>query len=383
MQHSLLYPDYSRSIVNLANSVIAYFGAQSYHPGLSELDEALEAGSPSGAPYKHVLVMVFDAMGSRNLQDWLPPESYLRSHQAAEITSTFPPTTTAATTTLQSGLTPSEHAWLGWRMYFEELGANICPFMNIYDDGTRVSEKKYAREHIPYESIYDRITQAGKAHAYAVSEYGSHHITTLNQLFDSARYLCSRDERSYIYTYWPNPDSYMHREGTCGIDALATVHIVNSMVAELAGQVQDTLIVVTADHGQLDGTNESITRYPELNAYLSSAPSVEPRASSFRLRAGADAAGFEAEFKKHFGNDYQLMTQDQVVESGLFGNKAVRLTDTPAEHPRFREFLGDYMGVAVGTRSLFRNDTEARRFVGIHAGLLEKEMLVPLILFKT
>ena len=380
----LLYPDYSHSIVNLSNSVLRYFGAQPLHPSLPELDNVLAQHSPSGNPYKHVIVMVFDAMGSRNLQDWLPADSYLRSHQIAEITSTFPPTTTAATTSLQNGMTPSEHGWLGWRLYFSELGANICPFMNTYDDKRLVTRRqKYARKMIPYISILDRIKQTGNARAYSVSEFGTHHISTFNELFTAVRYICRRNEESYIYTYWAYPDGYMHREGICGIDPLAEVNHINSAVAELARHTSDTLIVVTADHGQINGTNELITAYPDINDCLAVSPAIEPRALSFRLKAETDPRQFENAFKKHFGRDFILMSREEVIDSGLFGNKAQRLTSVPAEHPRFREFIGDYIGISAGTRSIFRTEEEIRRFIGIHAGLLEQEMLVPCIVFRT
>ena len=36
------------------------------------------------------------------------------------ITSVFPPTTTAATTSMLSGLNPNEHGWLGWDLYFKK-----------------------------------------------------------------------------------------------------------------------------------------------------------------------------------------------------------------------------------------------------------------------
>ncbi len=382
---NILYPDYSHSIVNLANSVLEYFGVSPLHTTLPEFDVLLKEGAPSGNPYKHIIVMVFDAMGSRNIADWLPPDSYLRSHLKAELTSTFPPTTTAATTSLQSAMTPAEHGWLGWRLYFSELGKNICLFMNTDDDRQLISKgQKYALKAIPYISVYDRIHKAGKAHAYSVSEFGTHRITTFDQLFAATKYICRRNEESYIYTYWAYPDAYMHREGICGIDTLAEVNHINSAVADLAEHVKDTLIIVTADHGQVNGTNELITNYPDINNCLLVSPAIEPRAVSFRLKPDIDRCQFETAFKKHFGKDFILMNHEEIISSGLFGNKVIRLdSEVPAEHPRFREFIGDYIAVSTGIRSIFRTPEEIRKFIGIHAGLLEKEMLVPFIAIRT
>ena len=55
------YPDYNNSILNIANSVLKHFGAQYTHNTLPELEKALDRN------YKNVVVMVFDAMGSFNM----------------------------------------------------------------------------------------------------------------------------------------------------------------------------------------------------------------------------------------------------------------------------------------------------------------------------
>jgi predicted AlkP superfamily pyrophosphatase or phosphodiesterase len=270
-------------------------------------------------------------------------------------------------------------------MYFSELSKNICLFMNTDDNKQPVTKRrKYAHRVLPYTTVYDRIRQEGLARAYSVSEYGSHRISTFDQLFTAVQYICRRSENSYVYTYWPYPDADMHRQGICGIDPLVEVNRINTAVEELSLHMKDTLIIVTADHGQINGTNELITDYPDIADCLLVAPAIEPRALSFRLKSGTDRQSFEAAFRRHFGDDFLLMSRDEILASGLFGNTAERLTDwCPPEHPRFREFLGDYIGIAAGTRSIFRTPEETRKFVGIHAGLLEKEMFVPLIIVRT
>lgn len=44
--------------------------------------------------------------------------------------SVFPPTTTSATTSFLTGLTPSEHHWYGWDMYFQDSNETISLFLN-------------------------------------------------------------------------------------------------------------------------------------------------------------------------------------------------------------------------------------------------------------
>ena len=37
-----------------------------------------------------------------------------------ELTSVYPCTTVAAMTSYRSGISPNEHGWLGWTLYFKE-----------------------------------------------------------------------------------------------------------------------------------------------------------------------------------------------------------------------------------------------------------------------
>ena len=102
------YPDYNNSIVNLACSVIKHYGAENHHETLAIFDNYLEKN------YKNVVVMLLDGLGVDALENHLDKGSFLRRHFVSEISTVFPPTTTAATTSVESGLTPKEHGWLGW-----------------------------------------------------------------------------------------------------------------------------------------------------------------------------------------------------------------------------------------------------------------------------
>ena len=67
------YLNYEKSILSLINSIEKYYGIKNDHSTLKIADTILENR------YRNVVVMVFDAMGSRNLQEMLPENSFLRS----------------------------------------------------------------------------------------------------------------------------------------------------------------------------------------------------------------------------------------------------------------------------------------------------------------
>lgn len=51
-------------------------------------------------------------------------------------------------------------------------------------------------------------------------------------------------------------------------------------------------------------------------------------------------------------------------------------------HPRFKDFIGDYLAIGISDVSIFNSREEANHFIGVHAGMTEKEMMVPLIIIE-
>ena len=361
------YPDYNNSILNLANSVLKHFGAEYTHDTLPELDKVLEKN------YKNVVVMVFDAMGSFNIKDMLSEHSFLVKNKVKNITSVFPPTTTAATTTLQSGLMPSEHSWLGWSLYFEEVNDNVNIFINTNDNDEVVADYHVASKYIPYKNVIDKINETGNADACSVSPFGTYKIEKFEELIDGVKRICNEDGRKYIYTYWPQPDASMHKKGIHSSKVRYWIRRINAEIEKLSKNLQDTLIIVTADHGHIDGNNKLMSDYKDITDTLKWMPSIEPRALDFFVKEGMDEQ-FKAAFNKHFGKDFILFSKQEVIEKGLFGQGQ--------PHPRFEGFIGDYVAVAITNKSVFVNENEYKAMKGVHAGLTEQEMTVPLIIIE-
>ena len=85
------YPEYDHSLLSLISSILTHYGVQTPHKTLPELDRLLVK------PYKNIVVMLFDGMGTAILENHLPPDAFLRRHLNTTLSSVFPPTTTAAT----------------------------------------------------------------------------------------------------------------------------------------------------------------------------------------------------------------------------------------------------------------------------------------------
>ena len=51
-------------------------------------------------------------------------------------------------------------------------------------------------------------------------------------------------------------------------------------------------------------------------------------------------------------------------------------------HPRFEEFSGDYLAIAINDIYIFNSREDANEFIGVHAGMTGTEMMIPLIVVE-
>lgn len=362
----ILYPDYDNCIANLACSVMKYFGIVPPNPPLPLADGLL-----SERRYKNVVVMLLDGMGNNIIEANLAPDGFFRRNLAGTYSSVFPPTTVAATTAMDSGLFPVQSAWLGWTGYFPEIDKNVVYFLNQdFDTNERIEGESVAWKYVPYWSICDRIRAAGYG-AHYLAPFAEPHPENFGAFCREVRRLCELPGEKYVYAYWDQPDTVMHRKGCFGAAAKQTVRDLEQAVEELAGELSDTLLLITADHGHIDSPKAVITDYPDIMECLVRMPSIEPRCLNLFVRHGKEEQ-LKAAFEKHFGGKFMLMSKAEVKERQLFGKGE--------PHPQFDKMLGDYIAVAADNVSIY--NMNSKNFVGAHAGLTKDEMIIPLIAVK-
>lgn len=358
--------NYDKSLVSLASSVLEHFSAKREHPTLNVFDKLL-----AKKRYKNVVVMLFDGMGTEILKKHAESAPFLLAHLRDTISSVFPPTTTAATTSIQSGLTPLEHGWLGWSVYFKELGRAVNLFPNTdFVTNEPIQEYNAGKTIIPYKSVEEKINEAGKYKAYFISRHANIHIDTLDELVDKTIELCQKDEEKYIYTYWNQPDFDMHDLGTNHEKIARQIKLINDIVEGLCNTLEDTLLVVTADHGLKDINWVTLQDYPDILECLEHIPCIESRALTFFVKEGMQDI-FVERFNLHFGNKYTLLSKDDVLSEGIFGS------GTP--HAKFDDFIGDYLAIATSDLAIEPRAFGEFVFNAMHAGYTDDEMNVPFI----
>ena len=357
------FPDYNNCIVNLANSILGEFEIERGE-GLKLLDKYLEE------KYENILVILLDGMGKNIIDKNLEKDGFFNSHLEGIYSSVFPPTTVAATTSICSGLNPCEHGWLGWDCYYPQIDKNVTVFLNK-ETGTEEPAAEYnvAWKYCGYEGIVEKIKKNG-GNAFQVTPFVEPFPDTFDMICEEIKGLCQQSGKKYIYAYWNEPDSTMHQKGCYGEDAKKMLQSLEQQVEELCNELENTLVVITADHGHVDSEGVALTDYPEIMECLVRTPSIEPRALNFFVKE-EKRQQFEREFDKEFGSKFLLLTKEQVLEKKLFG--------TGEEHPQFRKMLGDYLAVATDDLSIYATMEEADFFIGVHAGITKDEMVIPLI----
>jgi len=351
--------------VNLISSILKEFGADYVHKTLPLCDELF-----SKRRYNNIVLMILDGMGQCIIEKNLKEDGFLRTHQMEIYQSVYPPTTVAVMNSLQSGLYPSEHGWLGWSCYLKEVDQNVDMF------SSKVSEtnEPAANYHVPwnvlgYETVAEKLEKAGGKVFYS-HQCMEPYPENFEALCCRVESLCQEKERKYICCYWGDPDSTMHRMGCYTKESVEVLKQMEDQVENMCNHLKDTLVLITADHGHIDSNNVSITDYPNIMKCLIRMPSIEPRTLNLFIKSGMEQQ-FEQEFKKEFGGKFELYTKKEVLERKLFG--------PGREHTKLTELVGDYVAVAVDNLSIFSDKKSAKEFVGVHAGCTPDEMMIPLI----
>jgi hypothetical protein len=363
---NIKHPDYQKSIVNVSNSILKHFNVPTFHPTLTKLDNYLNKIS-----YQHVVYMLLDGLGYSLIKEHLPISAAMRKHLVEPITSVFPSTTVAATTSVLSGKTPLETGHIGWVQYIPEEKANLTVFPNVDFYTGKEFKENLEQKYMPYTSILSLIKKQNN-HIQTREFFPSFRKGGSNSFQEEIERLLlflHNTDYSFSYVYWTEPDFSVHQKGTNHEDIKQLINNLNQEFTLLINNLPPkTIVILIADHGLTNVNEIKLFNYKELLALLKQKPSIEPRATSFFVQKGKEEE-FKTLFNFYFSNDFKLYTRDEFFSSNLLGPGSI--------HPQTQKSLGDFISVAL-TDKLFTLNKEST-YKAHHAGLTEEEMIVPLI----
>ena len=148
--------NYHECLTNLACSIRKYFNLEYKHNTLDYIDKILDEYQP-----KNVVTILCDGMGSNIIDRVLEKDSFLIKNRLKAITTVFPATTVAATTSIMTGLNPVETGMLGWDMYFKDIDKVITTFVGSEkSDPNHIplpEALEYRSKHMITKTIMDEI----------------------------------------------------------------------------------------------------------------------------------------------------------------------------------------------------------------------------------
>ncbi|HPT08617.1 MAG TPA: alkaline phosphatase family protein [bacterium] len=363
--------NYNECLTNLACSIRKYFELDYKHNTLSYVDEILEKVKP-----KNIITILCDGMGSNIMERILDSNSFLVKNKIKNITTVFPATTVAATTSMMTGMNPVETGMLGWDMYFKDIDKIITTYLNSEkgDSNYKSLEEaiEFKEKHMKTKSIIDEINEKTNYKGYVLFPFGDNSYKDLDELFDIIESKCNEDGKKYIYAYYTEPDSTMHELGTNCVEAKNIIIGINNRIEKLSHKLNDTIIFVVADHGHKNVININLNDYPDLVECLVRNTSLEPRAVNFFIKEEKKET-FKNLFKKYFNEDFDLYDKNDIIDSKLFGDGE--------ENEIFRGSLGDYLAIAKTDKTILYIGSDSLK--SQHAGYTDDEIFVPLILINT
>ena len=232
--------------------------------------------------HERVAVILIDAFGWEFVQRHLE-HPLLKRMQIEPVASMFPSTTTAHLTTLYSGLPVEEHGLYEWKVYEPLLDEIVIPLRFVSaSDGTEL--KLGADEIVPSPSFFQSLEVPSKvlqpAHIWP-STYSSAALAGAKVVpfGDLASGVLQLGSVGLSYLYWDVVDATGHEYGPSSPEfdaaARAALDAINRALP------QDALVVMTADHGQLDVDASRLDLldevWPELGGHLLRGPAGSAR----------------------------------------------------------------------------------------------------------
>ncbi len=327
-----------------------------------------------------IVLLVIDGLGWQQVQKYESPATFSEM-EGGWITTVAPSTTAAALTSLVTGLPPSRHGIIGYRIKMQTAIAsddvlNTLRWKSIFAGDVRSTVRPAAlQQHTPFMGMdVPVLTRDG----FGCTGFTAAHLRGLrivpwkvpSSIPLDIEHLVDSGER-LIYVYYDGVDKIAHSYGI-GEHYLSELEYVDYLVASIEEALPPgAALVITADHGQVHMNGPAI----ELDSTLLDMVELISGEGRFRWLHGRDGVVKDlhdtAEYL--YGDIAWIRTRDQILEEGWLGpdigyDVAARLGDVALVA---REPVA-FMDPA---------DVGESRLKGRHGSVTSEEMTVPFIAY--
>ena len=366
--------------------------------------------------FQKVVFLFFDAFGWNVYSYFINRRNRVLGRltdkgQAHKLTAQFPSTTAAHVTTLSTAQVVGQHGVYEWQYYEPVVDDVIVPLLFSYagekQRGTLRDAYIDPRDILPHHTFFMDLQEQGiSAYSYVPEEYipsaynqvmsqgseASGYITLAEGLTTLKRKVNKAQGPALFYFYTPFIDALAHKYGPFSyqslVEADATLALVDKFLLHPLRGREDTLIVISADHGQVHVDPRSTfyinmqPEFQELRCYLRAnrrghilTPGGSPRDVFLYVREEYVGRA-QTLLRKMLGGRADVLRIEQLIEAGLFGTKE--------PSPDFMKRVGNLVILPRGDETVwwYEKGKLELKHNGLHGGLSRDEMEIPLILYR-
>lgn len=374
--------------------------------GIDHQQDRLKFSDDINRDYQNVILVMLDNFGwnlfERHYSKLDFFKKYAEKTKVDKIFSQFPSSTTVHVTTLYTGLPVYEHLLYDWFMYSSNLNKSISPFM--YSSLTDYEYKPLeieAKEILPLGHFHNALSKNGVRvdilleKAYEKSPFNSFYTNNeevniypyrnILEAFVHARDKIkagSTKQFFHFYHEWVDTNSHNHGPYSEVVDDTVDsffVQLDKYLISHIQGS--NTLVMICADHGQLDVSKTEII-YLDYDQRLCNMLALDADGNHFVL--GSSRAVFlkvkeedlipvvKEHLHEKYGDRLNAYTYHELAETGMMG---------PKGKEQSLSFCGDVIVLPKRGQSVWWDfdGKQARNKKGMHGGNDVDEMTVPFI----
>ena len=319
-----------------------------------------------------VVLLVLDGLGWDALRDHAAGMPNLAAMDGGPVTTVVPSTTAAALTSITTGLPPSVHGVVGFRIAIDGDVLNVLGFQLARSK--RPPDPFSVQRHPPF---LGRPAVVVSGAAFRESGFTKVHMRDAryvgyraeSTLVEHLRNL-SRGDDPFVYAYSPGIDEVAHAYGLHDGYYTAELHAADRLVGEVLDALPDDVaLVVTADHGQIHVGAEGWRALGDVSDYVAFSSGDARFRYLHSTRGGASELAEAA--RDAFAAEAWVLSREELLDGGWLG---------PDPSPATRRRVGDVVlaahdGVAFVDPALLRET----QLVSAHGSLTRAEMLVPCV----
>ena len=232
----IVYPDYSNNLVNLMNSIRRFYNLDLTNTTLKSADRILDKSK-----YNKIVLILLDGMGTKIIDKHLKDSSFFKTHKIQDLTSTFPSTTVAATTCVRSTYTPIETGYLGWHQYLKDIDKDLIVFNNKEYYTNNLFPFNPFKKDMPYKTLSKQLNEKGIDSVEIFPNLNEKNTIKCKSFNSFIRNILKYNKsKSFIYAYWGEPDSSLHKYGT---DSKKITKILNRFDRKLNDDAADAVCI--------------------------------------------------------------------------------------------------------------------------------------------